>query len=263
MTHTSASGAVSRTTRKWYDDLFFNRRRPHLRALPLEWEKPEDDDAYQKIIHEDDFISPKYWTDGDLNDYPIIKHDIEDLAEYLLPTYFEYSQKSKYYQDRFYFYQWVFVFGAFLTTVFGAIATLLYIPPGSTQLTPAQATQVAAQAAQIVVQATQLAAQPTPIVSPTQIAPLILSSSVDTSVSLQQLMSILTAIIGALTAFFTALSNRGEPQKRWGKTRRLAEELRMHYFSYLSHLPPYDTPDRLKVMRRNVVDIRVKEQQNV
>jgi Protein of unknown function (DUF4231) len=82
-------------------------------------------------------------------------------------------------------------------------------------------------------------------------------------VNWQQVFSLITAAIGAITAFFTAVSNRGEPQKRWGKARRLTEELRMHYFTYLSHLPPYDTPDRLKVMRRNVVDIRVKEQQNV
>jgi hypothetical protein len=147
----------------------------------------------------------------------------------LLPTYFEYSQKSKYYQDRFYFYQWVFVFGAFLTTVAGSIATLLYIPPGLS----ASATQAAVQSQDL------------------------------SSVNWQQVFSLITAAIGAITAFFTAVSNRGEPQKRWGKARRLTEELRMHYFTYLSHLPPYDTPDRLKVMRRNVVDIRVKEQQNV
>ncbi|MBI1281713.1 MAG: DUF4231 domain-containing protein [Anaerolineaceae bacterium] len=229
MTQKSASGAVSRTTRKWYDDLFFNRRRPHLRALPMEWEKPEDDDAYQKLIHDDDFISPKYFEDGDLRQHPMIMRDAEDLAEYLLPTYFEYSQKSKYYQDRFYFYQWIFVFGAFLTTVAGSIATLLYIPPG---LSPA--------AAQLAERSQDL-----------------------NNVNWQQVFSIITAAIGAVTAFFTAVSNRGEPQKRWGKTRRLAEELRMHYFTYLSHLPPYDTPERLKIMRRNVVDIRVKEQQNV
>ncbi len=229
MAHTGASGPVKRSTRNWYSDLFFNRRRPHLRALPMEWEKPDDDDLYQKLIHDDGFVSTKYWEEDDLSQYPIIRHDAEDLADYLLPTYFEYSQKSKYYQDRFYFYQWVFVFGAFLTTVAGAIATLLYIPPG------------------LSVAATQLAERSQDL----------------SAVNWQQVFSIITAIIGAVTAFFTALSNRGEPQKRWGKTRRLTEELRMHYFTYLSHLPPYDTPDRLKIMRSNVVDIRVKEQQNV
>jgi len=228
MTQKTASGPFKRSTRAWYSDLFFNRRRPHLRALPMEWEKPADDDEYQKLIHADGFVSPKYADEGDLTQHPVIVHDAEDLAEYLLPTYFEYSQASKYYQDRYYFYQWVFVFGAFLTTVAGSIATLLYIPPG-----------LSATATQIAVTSQDL-----------------------NSVNWQQVFSIITAAIGALTAFFTAVSNRGEPQKRWGKTRRLAEELRMHYFTYLSHLPPYDTPDRLKLMRSNVVDIRVKEQQN-
>ena len=229
MTQTTASRSSKKSTRVWYGDLFFNRRRPHLFAPAMEWERPADEDAYQQLINNDGFISPKYWQDGDLSQHPLIVHDADDLAEYLLPTYFEYSQKSKYYQDRFYFYQWIFVFGAFLTTVAGSIATLLYIPPG------------------LSVAATQIAERSQDL----------------SSVNWQQVFSIITAVIGAVTAFFTALSNRGEPQKRWGKTRRLTEELRMHYFTYLSHLPPYDTPDRLKVMRTNVVDIRMKEQQNV
>ena len=229
MTQATTTRPVKKSRSGWYEQLFFNRRRPHLRALPKDWERPQDDDAYQKLIHDDGFVSPKYWEGDDMSKYPIIVHDAEDLAEYLLPTYFEYSQLSKYYQDRFYFYQWVFVIGAFLTTVFGAIATLLYIPPNLS----AQATQAAETA---------------------------LSTN---AINWQQIMSVATAIVGALTAFFTALSNRGEPQKRWGKTRRLTEELRMHYFTFLSHLPPYDTPDRVQVLRSNVIDIRVKEQQNV
>lgn len=229
MTQTTATRRPPKSNRRAYQQLFFIRRRPRLRALPKDWIRPEDDDAYQKLIHADDFVSPKYWTEDDLSKYPVIVHDAEDLAEYLLPTYFEYSQRAKYYQDRFYFYQWVFVIGAFMTTVFGAIATLLYIPPNLS----AQATQVAE---------TSLNAN---------------------AVNWQQLMSLATAFVGALTAFFTALSDRGEPQKRWGKNRRLTEELRMHYFTYLSHLPPYDTPDRVQVLRSNVLDIRVKEQQNV
>ncbi len=229
MTPTTASRPVKKAKQGWYEQLFFNRRRPHLRALPKEWDRPEDEDEYQRLIHQDDFVSPKYWEDDDLTQYPVIVHDAEDLAEYLLPTYFEYSQKSKYYQDRFYFYQWVFVIGAFLTTVAGAIATLLYIPPNLSVL----ATQAAERAQDL------------------------------NAINWQQVFSIITAIIGTFTAFYTALSNRHEPQKRWGKTRRLTEELRMHYFTYLAHLAPYDTDDRIQVLRENVINIRVKEQENV
>lgn len=228
MTQSTASPAAKKSTPGWYSQLFFNRRRPQLRALPKDWERPADEDDYQKLIHADGFVSPKYWEDDDLSQYPVIVHDANDLAEHLLPTYFSYSQMSKHYQDRFYYYQWVFVIGAFLTTVFGSIATLLYIPPNLSVL----ATQAAER------------------------------SQAASAINWQQVFSIITAIIGALTAFFTALSNRHEPQKRWGRTRRLTEELRMHYFTYLSHMPPYDTENRVEIMRANVVDIRVKEQQN-
>ena len=238
MTQTTASKPAKKSGSGWYSQLFFNRRRPHLRALPKDWIRPEDEDAYQKLIHDDGFVSPKYYDEADLSQYPLIVHDADDLAEYLLPTYFQYSQLSKYYQDRFYFYQWVFVIGAFLTTVLGALATLLSVQATS-------AVQVASTAQ--VSAAAQAAA----------------AAQVSATIPWQQITSLLTAAVGALTAFFTALSNRGEPQKRWGKTRRLTEEMRMLYFTYLSHLPPYDTPDRVQIMRGNVIDIRVKEQQNV
>ncbi|MCA0456757.1 MAG: DUF4231 domain-containing protein [Chloroflexi bacterium] len=229
MTAKTASQSAKKSNKSWYQELFFNRRRPHLRALPKDWQMPDSDDAYQKQIHDDGFVSPKYWSDDDLSQYPVIVHDAYDLAEYLLPSYFEYSQKSKHYQDRFYFYQWVFVIGAFLTTVAGAIATLLYIPPNLS----VAATAVAEQSQNLNV------------------------------INWQQVFSIITAIIGTITTIYTALSNRHEPQKRWGKTRRLTEELRMHYFTYLSHMEPYNTADRLQRLRENVINIRVKEQENV
>lgn len=215
-----ATYSYAKKRQRWYSNLFFLRRRPRLRGIPLEWERPQDDDEYEKLIQAEGFVSARYSEEGKLPaHHPIIAHDAQDLAQYLLPTFFQYSQKSKYYQNRFYMYQWIFVIGAFLTTLFGALATLFYTPPNELQ-----------QAV--------------------------------TGVNWQQIMSILTTIVGGLTAFTTALSNRGEPQKRWGKTRRLSEELRMHYFSYLSHLAPYDTPDRVQKLRENVINIRVKEQEN-
>lgn len=199
-------------------DLFFFKRRPAIWGIPLDWQAPETEDEFQKLIQKEGFISPVYWPYGDISQHPIIAQDLNDLNEYLLPTFFEFSQKSKYYQNRFYLYQWVFIVGAFLTTVFGALASLYYTAD------PAEFPE---------------------------------------RVAVQQAFSILTATVGAITAFTTALSNRGEPQKRWGKTRRLAEELRMHYFTYLAHQPPYDKPDRVQRLRENIINIRVKEQENV
>src|SRR4051812_3617556 len=103
------------STMMWYDNLFFNRRRPHSRPLQIDWIRPDDIDSYQRLIHDHGFVSPKYWVEGDSSKYPVIIEDAEDLAEYLLPTYFQFSQSSIYYQDRFYFYQWLIVQGIFLT----------------------------------------------------------------------------------------------------------------------------------------------------
>jgi hypothetical protein len=215
----SANPAKAKQRRKSsYGDLFIFKRRPYLRGISLDWERPTSDEAYQKLIHQEGFISAQYWQDDDMMGHPIIAQDLADLDQYLLPTFFEFSQKSKFFQNRFYLYQWVFIWGAFFTTILGALASIYYVantadnPNGS---------------------------------------------------NIQAMLSYATAIVGAITAFTTALSNRGEPQKRWGKNRRLAEELRMHYFTYLSHLPPYEKPDRIQKLRENVILIRVKEQENV
>ncbi len=199
-------------------DLFFLKRRPRLRNVPMDWDPPTDAAAYQKLLNDEGFVTNEYWKDDDISNHPIINQDLADLDEYLLPTFFEFSQKSKYFQNQFYLFQWVFIWGAFLTTILGALASIFYL------------------------------ASPGPVVN--------------TGLSVQQFFSYLTAFVGAVTAFITALSNRGEPLKRWGKTRRLAEELRMNYFNYLSHLTPYEKPDRVQKLREMVIDIRVKEQEN-
>lgn len=215
----TANPAKPRKKPQRWRDLFFFRRRPHLRGIPIDWEHPADDDTYQKLIRDEGFVSSKYWDQGDITKHPIIMRDLKDLEEYLLPSFFQFSQRSKYFQNQFYLYQWVFVWGAFMTTVFGSISALYAQPPGDVAVASLQTTQ--------------------------------------------HVFNALTAIIAALTAFFTALSNRGDPQKRWGKNRRLSEELRMHYFTYLSHIEPYHQPDRVQKLRENVINIRVKEQENV
>ena len=199
-------------------DLFFFKRAPRLRGVPIDWDRPADEAAYQKMVSDEGFVSAQFWSDEDIAAHPIVKQDLEDLDQYLLQSFFEFSQKSKYYQNQFYLYQWIFIWGAFLTTVLGTLASITYVAS---------------------------------------------SSQANAPQTWQQFLSYMTAIVGAVTAFITALSNRGEPLKRWGKTRRLAEELRMNYFNYLSHLPPYDKPDRVQKLREMVINIRVKEQENV
>lgn len=73
---------------------------------------------------------------------------------------------------------------------------------------------------------------------------------------------ICTAVISAATAYFNVMSDQGSPQQRWAKTRRLAEELRMTYYRYLAHLEPFNDESRVKNLRRYVIDVRRKENEN-
>jgi hypothetical protein len=78
-----------------------------------------------------------------------------------------------------------------------------------------------------------------------------------------KLITLFTSLVSAAIAAFTARTNRYQPQRRWAQNRRSAEDLRMHYFLYLSHLPPYHQSDRLDLLRRRVVELRELEEQDV
>lgn len=211
----SSTGEKRREKR--YQDLFFFRRRPR-RNIPIEWERPAEDADYERLLDQEGFVSQTVWKEiygDDFASHPVIAQDLNDLDQHLLPTFFMLNQKAKYYQNVYYYYQWVFVWGAFLTTLLGTLAAFTADP-----------------------------------------------SVASFESYLSRFLSILTAIVGATTAYFTALSNRGRPNERWAKTRTLAEELRTEYFKYLAHLSPYDKPDRVQVMRANIVEVRVKEQES-
>ncbi|MBI5666713.1 MAG: DUF4231 domain-containing protein [Chloroflexi bacterium] len=230
-------------------DLFFFRRRPKLRGISMDWNPVEGDDL-QQMLESDGFVSDSLWQQYDISRHPVIAQDLRDLRQHLIPTFYEFSQKAKYFQNRYYLYQWVFIWGAFLTTVFGTLTTYAYNPFAAIQTAPAAVTE-----------ATAAPGQPGAADAPA--ASSLFTAQAGGGTTWSRLFGYLTAILGAVTAFFTALSNRGEPQKRWAKNRRLTEELRMHYFKYLAHLPPYDKPDRVQRLREFVIDSRIKEQENV
>jgi hypothetical protein len=224
-------------------DLFFVRRAPKWLGLPKEWDAPESEEAFQQLLQYDDFLSANDLSAEEAAKHPVIVQDTTDLRQYLIPTFYEMSQKSKYYQNMYYFYQWIFIIGAFLTTLFGTFATYTIIPTQTTTAVVTEAPDAAAQAA----------GDTTPDTST------VTTTTTNGSNTLSQIFSIITAVIGAMTAFTTTLSNRHEPQKRWGNTRRLAEEMRMHYYKYLSHQQPYDGGDRLTKLRENIMKIKEQE----
>ncbi|NWF69447.1 MAG: DUF4231 domain-containing protein [Chloroflexi bacterium] len=237
--------------RTWRDvnELFFVRRRPRWLGIPKEWEQP-DEEAFEAMLQRDDFVSLADFPAEERDKHPIIMQDLADLKQYLVPTFYRLSQRSRHYQNLFYMYQWIFVLGAFLTTLFGTLAT--YNIAGPQEVVPTAAPVVEATAEGTA------AAEGTADTSADQNIP---GSTRGNSTFWAQTFSIFTAVIGAFTAFFRTLSNRSDPQKRWGNTRRLAEELRMHYYKYLSHQQPYNSPDRLTKLRDTV--LKVKEQEYV
>ena len=195
----------------YYDALrksFLFRRRPRWR-MNKEWEHPQDpenDAKYQETLHWEGFITPSHWQEDDILNFPLIKQDLADLEEYLLPIFWNFNQKASYYQNNYYKYQWVFMLGAFLTTIL-AVLTGYY---GGLNSETARF--------------------------------LILEAKTDTWTNI---FGILTTIISGVTTFYNYLSSHGEPRKRWASYRRLTEELRMTYFKFLSRTEPFDREDRV------------------
>lgn len=209
---------------------YMRKRNPFSKNAPKYFEKPENDSDYQLMLHYDGFIAPEYWEDDNLSDYPAIVQDLRDLEQYLLPTFWEYNQKSRYYQVRYHTYQWIFIVGAFVTTIFGTLSTFYSANSGTI----------------FVFDFTNLS------------IPILNTLSFD-GMSRETFFSICTTIVSGVTGYFTLLSNQGEPRKRWASYRRLAEELRMLYFKFISRLEPYDQTNRVESMRRRVIEVREQE----
>jgi len=204
----------------WRNTFLF-RRRP-LWSMSKEWVRPPQD-QYQQLLHWEGFISSNHWTSDNIADYPLVKQDIADLEEYLMPVFWDFNQKAKYYQNNYYKYQWVFMLGAFFTTIMAVLAGYFggLDAPESRFL--------------FIVASTEFWVQT---------------------------FGVLTAIVSAITSYYTLLSNQGEPRKRWSSYRRLTEELRMTYFKFLSRTDPFDHEDRVDKLRKRVLDLRRQEQEN-
>lgn len=121
--------------RKYIKNLFFVKRRPQTH-IAMEWEKPRDEEKYHESLEWEGLISYKRWKDDDLTQYPLLMQDLKDLDQHLLPVFWEFNQKAKHFQNRFYLYQWVFMMGAFITTVFGAATTFVYTLPNDGGVLP-------------------------------------------------------------------------------------------------------------------------------
>lgn len=218
---------------KRFTRLFFVKRRPKPHT-PMYWTPPQaapnqryqDTEEYQQLLSREGFISPKHWTRRDLKKYPKIMQDLTDLEQHLLPVFWEFNQKSLHYQNRYYLYQWIFMLGTFITTILGVFTTYAFTLPDFTM----------------------------------NLAILDIGGDKSPWVTI---FGALTALIGAITTYFSFMSTNGNPQVRWAKTRRLAEELRTLYYQFLSHNDPYHDENRVQKMRETVLEIIRKERENV
>jgi hypothetical protein len=200
---------------------FLVRRRPKWK-MSKEWVRPPESE-YQMNLHWEGFISPEHWKDDNIADFPLVKQDLADLEEHLMPIFWDFNQKASYYQNNYYKFQWVFMLGAFFTTVL-AVLTGYYGGLDS-------------QTARF----------------------LIIEAKVQTWVNV---FGILTTILSGATTYYNYLSSHGEPRKRWASYRRLTEELRMTYFKFLSRTEPFDHDDRVDKLRKRVLDLRRQEREN-
>lgn len=249
--------------------------RGFFKRVPSEWQRPEET-VYQQELEWQGFISPANWKNDDLSKYPVIKQDLEALEKYLLPVFWQFNQKSKHFQNRHFLYQRVFIIGSFITAVLALFTTyfdgvgnpIVFVGRGSGLEISQEATAVPSD----------LGTGEAPAVTPVEQAEVMSESGqigINTrsddvivrvrmfgsefdAVSMRQLFGLLTTIVGAVTSYFTLVSQQGEPRQRWGKYRRLAEELRMIYFKFLSHLEPYNQPNRVNKLRISVQEVREK-----
>jgi hypothetical protein len=100
---------------------FFIRRVPS-RHIVREWTRPPDAQYARDLIAEG-FVAPA------LVDRPLsaeLSADIRELDQHLLPHFWRINQQARFYQNRYYQYQWTFILAAFLTTALAAINVFLH-----------------------------------------------------------------------------------------------------------------------------------------
>lgn len=104
---------------------FFIRRRP-ARGVPREWVRPPEEE-YKRLLIQEGYIADTLLHKAMSAD---LDADVRELEENLLPYFWRANQLAKFYQNRYYQYQWAFILSAFFTTAFAAVNVYLYTPMG-------------------------------------------------------------------------------------------------------------------------------------
>jgi hypothetical protein len=196
-------------------------RRPRWK-IPKDYPQKNTDPNWSAELTKHGFMLPPKAGENTAVSDSMVK-SINDVNDKLLPLFFDFDYQAKVNQNLFYFVQYTFVIGAFITTLLGAL-TVTTIP----------------------------SAKPDTTVNTTT------NQSASDNPTVAKFFGALTAIAGVLTGFATMIQNREKPQEKWYKYRRWAETLRMHYFEYLACMSPYDSPDRTKRLEGFLRDLRLE-----
>lgn len=195
---------------------FFIRRVP-FRRVEREWMRPPDN-VYQRDLLDQGFIAANL-VRGPMS--PELEADIRELEQHLLPHFWRVNQEARYFQNRYYQFQWVFILAAFLTTALAAINVLLY----------AQGWQHG-----------------------------FATGTFLGTIKMTELLGFLTALVSGTAATVSFLDANQTPQNRWYKARAQAESLRSLYFLYLARQNPFNLDTgraRVQKLRRKVIDVLV------
>jgi hypothetical protein len=121
-------------------DLFFlnKNRRPKWR-VPREYVRPQDAQEYRKQLVRSGFITPddirRFNQDNSLPEGALkrLRLDLEHLLNSeisplsnasFVDRLYQFDTDAKYYQNSYYRFQWIFILGAFLTTLFSVVAAM-------------------------------------------------------------------------------------------------------------------------------------------
>lgn len=119
---TSFQGMPDLPARRQRSRYFFIRRRPRLRGVPRVWTRP-DTKAYEGKLREEGFVSAQMLKPPVSRSLAV---DFRELDQHLMPHFWRLDQQAKFFQNRYYLYQWIFIIAAFLTTALSATLVLLF-----------------------------------------------------------------------------------------------------------------------------------------
>jgi hypothetical protein len=100
---------------------FFIRRMPSLR-LSRDWVRPPESE-YQRQVLQEGFVTSDFVEKSASGE---LAEDVRELEQHLLPHFWRENQQAKYYQNRYYQYQWAFILAALFTTAFAAVNVYFY-----------------------------------------------------------------------------------------------------------------------------------------